>query len=107
MIIMDIHEVTLKRQIDFNNQWPKIKSLELESVKKFRQKLSDQMLEQVFIPMLWDERKTSALFARNRAIAKIFSSTLDMYDVLPFSPDIAFDIILACLRDFHEIYVTK
>lgn len=98
MIIMDIHEVTLKRQIDFNNQWPKIKSLELESVKKFRQKLSDQMLEQVFIPMLWDERKTSALFARNRAIAKIFSSTLDMYDVLPFSPDIAFDIIWRALE---------
>ena len=81
---MDIHEITLKRQIDFNNQWPKIKSLELESVEKFGQKLSDCKLEQLLVPMHWDEDKTFALFDRNHSLAKIFSSTLDMYEVLPF-----------------------
>lgn len=51
---MDIHEITLKRQIDFNNQWPKIKILELESVEKFGQKLSDCKLEQLLVSMHWD-----------------------------------------------------
>ena len=95
---MDIHEITLKRQIDFNNQWPKIKSLELESVEKFGQKLSDCKLEQLLVPMHWDEDKTFALFDRNHSLAKIFSSTLDMYEVLPFCPDIAFDIIWRALE---------
>ena len=95
---MDIHEITLKRQIDFNNQWPKIKILELESVEKFGQKLSDCKLEQLLVPMHWDEDKTFALFTRSHALAKIFSSTLDMYEVLPFSPDIAFDIIWRALE---------
>lgn len=95
---MDIHEATLKRQIDFNNQWPKMKNLELESVKVFGQKLSDANMEQILVPFKWDPDKTFSLFSERRALAKVFSSTLDMYDVLPFNPDIAFDIIWRALE---------
>lgn len=97
---MDIHDITLKRQIDFNNQWPKIKSLELESVEKFGQKLSDCKLEQLLVPMHWDEDKTFALFTRSHALAKIFSSTLDMYEVL-HSP---LKSSLADLATYYEYY---
>lgn len=90
---MDIHEVTLKKQIDFNNQWPKMESLELDSVKVFGQKLSDADMNQILVPLQWDKEQTFSLFSENHALAKIFSSTLDMYDVLPFHPDIAFDVV--------------
>lgn len=95
---MNIGEFILSQQIDFNNQWPAVELLDMEPVRVFKQRLIDRGVQQIFVPMQWDKEKSVVLFRKKREVAKIYSSILDVYDVLPLHPDIAFDVVWRALE---------
>lgn len=95
---MDIHEITLRKQIDFNNQWPNINCVEIESTLVFKHRLKENGLKQLLFPIQLDMENAIALFENNKDISKIFSTTLDAFDVLPMHPDIAFDVVWRALE---------
>lgn len=95
---MDIQEVILRKQIDFNNEWPKIISLSIEATQVFENRLRENKLEQLLEPIKLDKDKALAYFMEHKDISKIFSSILDSFDMLPMHPDFAFDVVWRALE---------
>lgn len=79
---MDIQEVILRKQIDFNNEWPKIISLSIEATQVFENRLRENKLEQLLEPIKLDKDKALEYFMEHKDISKIFSSILDAFDVV-------------------------
>ena len=95
---MDIQEVILRKQIDFNNEWPKISSLSIETAQVFEKRLKENKLEQLLDPIKLEKDKALEYFMAHKDISKIFSSILDVFDLLPMHPDIAFDVVWRALE---------
>lgn len=95
---MDIQEVILRKQIDFNNEWPKIRSFSSEATQTFENRLKENKIEQLFEPIKLEKDKTLEYFMEHKDISKIFSSILDTFDMLPMHPDLAFDVVWRTLE---------
>lgn len=95
---MDIQEVILRKQIDFNNEWPKISSLSIEATQVFEKRLKENKLEQLLEPIKLENDKALEYFMEHKDISKIFSSILDVFDMLPMHPDLAFDVVWRALE---------
>lgn len=95
---MDIQEVILRKQIDFNNEWPKIRSFSSEATQTFENRLKENKIEQLFEPIKLEKDKALEYFMEHKDISKIFSSILDTFDMLPMHPDLAFDVVWRTLE---------
>lgn len=95
---MDIQEVILRKQIDFNNEWPKICSLSIEATQVFENRLRENKLVQLLEPIKLEMDKALEYFMNHKDISKIFSSILDAFDMLPMHPDLAFDVVWRTLE---------
>ena len=88
---MTIEEVILERQITLNNNWPEITDVEIEAMNYVRERLADRGLKQILTTVKIDKTTAFAALVSDKQLAKIFSSFLDVYDSLPYHPDLAFD----------------
>ena len=70
---MDIQEVILRKQIDFNNEWPKNRSFSSEATQTFENRLIENKIEQLFEPIKLEKDKALEYFMEHKDISKIFS----------------------------------
>lgn len=102
---MTIDEVILSRQIDMNNGWNKeVPCVETEALMLFKDRIGN---EQILYPMVIDKEKTFFSLQKDKHLAKIFSSVLDVYDTLPYHPDLAFDAAWRSLEYLLKYYAKK
>lgn len=92
------HINVINKQIEYNNKWPRVSSLEIESTINFLKRLKDSGYNQILSPVILNDRNAEDLFLNNPKISKIFSTILDIYDLLPLHPDIAFDVTWRALE---------
>lgn len=102
---MTIDEVILSRQINMNNGWNKeVPCVETEALMRFKERIGNG---QILYPMVIDEEKAFLSLQKDKHLAKIFSSVLDVYDTLPYHPDLAFDAAWRSLEYLLKYYAKK
>ncbi len=104
---MTIEEKIRERQINFNNNWPKITDVETEAMNYVRERLADKGLKQILSTVKMDKTTAFAALASDKQLAKIFSSFLDVYDSLPYHPDLAFDAAWRSLEYSIRVYADR
>lgn len=91
------------KQVDLNNGWPDQPEMNTPSAAMLIQRMQEQGWKQLLFPVFIDQEAAIAAFKADKQVAKIFSSILDVYDMLPLHPDLAFD---AAWRSFEYIVET-
>lgn len=86
------------KQVEFNNGWPDLPEMNTPSAAMLLQRMQEQGWKQLLCPVIIDKDAAIEAFKTNKQVAKIFSSILDVYDMLPLHPDLAFD---AAWRSFE------
>lgn len=86
------------KQVDYNNGWHVLPEMKTPSAAMLLQRLREQGWKQLLCPVVIDQEAAIAAFKADKQVAKIFSSILDVYDILPLHPDLAFD---AAWRSFE------
>jgi hypothetical protein len=104
---MTIEEKIRERQINLNNNWPKITDVETEAMNYVRERLADKGLKQILSTVKMDKTTAFAALASDKQLAKIFSSFLDVYDSLPYHPDLAFDAAWRSLEYSIRVYADR
>ena len=104
---MTIEEKIRERQINLNNNWPKITDVETEAMNYVRERLADRGLKQILSTVKMDKTTAFAALASDKQLAKIFSSFLDVYDSLPYHPDLAFDAAWRSLEYSIRVYADR
>lgn len=104
---MTIDEVILGRQITLNNNWPEITDIETEAMNYVRERLADRGLKQILATVKVDKTTAFAALVSDKQLAKIFSSFLDVYDSLPYHPDLAFDAAWRSLEYTIRVYADR
>lgn len=104
---MNIEEIILKRQIDFNNNWPTEKEVNSEALHLFLKRMDGNKLNQLLVPVIVKENEAFATFTRDKELAKIFSAYLDVFHFLPLHPDLAFDNIWRTLEYTIKLYAKR
>lgn len=104
---MTIEEKIRERQINLNNNWPKITDVETEAMNYVRARLADRGLKQILSTVKMDKTTAFAALAPDKQLAKIFSSFLDVYDSLPYHPDLAFDAAWRSLEYSIRVYADR
>ena len=101
---MTKEEVILTKQIDMNNNWDSIKEVETDAFCLFRERLGNsQLISQVRI----HSSNAFETLKADKHLSKIFSSMLDVYNQLPYHPDIAFDEAWRCLEYEMKLYAQR
>lgn len=90
--------LVISKQINYNNNWPKVSSLEIESAVTFMRRLADTGICQILSSVKLNINDAETLFMGNAKISKLFSTILDVHDLLPMHPDIAFDVTWRALE---------
>lgn len=101
---MTKEEVILTKQIAMNNNWDSIKEVETEAFCLFRERLGDN---QLLVPVKIDSDNAFETFKTDKHLSKIFSSMLDVYNQLPYHPDMAFDAAWRCLEYEMKLYAQR
>lgn len=101
---MTIEEVILTKQIEMNNNWDSIKEVETEAFCLFRERLGGN---QLLTPVKIDSAKAFETLKTDKHLSKIFSSMLDVYNQLPYHPDMAFDAAWRCLEYEMKLYAQR
>lgn len=104
---MNIEEIILKRQIDFNNNWPTEKEVNTEALHLFLKRMDENKLNQLLVPVIVKENEAFATFSIDKELAKIFSAYLDVFHFLPLHPDLAFDNIWRTLEYTIKLYAKR
>ena len=104
---MTIEEKIRERQINLNNNWPKITDVETEAMNYVRERLADKGLKQILSTVKMDKTTAFTALASDKQLAKIFSSFLDVYDSLPYHPDLAFDAAWRSLEYSIRVYADR
>jgi len=78
-------------QIGYNNSWPKQTVLTTQAATLFMQRMLENGLKQILAPVVVDKDDAMEAFKADKQIAKIYTCVLDVYDMLPQRPDLAFD----------------
>lgn len=104
---MTIEEVILERQVTLNNNWPEITDVETEARNYVRGRLADKGLKQILTTVKIDKTTAFAALVSDKQLAKIFSSFLDVYDSLPYHPDLAFDAAWRSLEYSIRVYADR
>ena len=91
------------KQVDYNNSWPTQPIFTTQAVTILSQRLCQQGWQQLLCPVVVDKNAAVDAFMADKQVSKIFSSILDVYDMLPLHPDMAFD---AAWRSFEYIVET-
>ena len=101
---MTKEEVILTKQIDMNNNWDSVKEVETEAFCLFRERLGDN---QLLAPAKIDSANAFETLKTDKHISKIFSSMLDVFNQLPYHPDMAFDAAWRCLEYEMKLYAKR
>ena len=101
---MTIEEVILTKQIEMNNNWDSVKEVETEAFCLFRERLGDN---QLLTPVKIDSANAFETLKTDKHLSKIFSSMLDVYNQLPYLPDMAFDAVWRCLEYEMKLYAQR
>lgn len=101
---MTIEEVILTKQIEMNNNWDSIKEVETEAFCLFRERLGGN---QLLTPVKIESAKAFETLKNDKHLSKIFSSMLDVYNQLPYHPDMAFDAAWRCLEYEMKLYAQR
>lgn len=104
---MTIEEIILKRQIDFNNNWPTEKEVNSEALHLFLKRMDENKLNQLLVPIIVKENEAFSSFTKDKELAKIFSAYLDVFHFLPLHPDLAFDNIWRTLEYTIKLYAKR
>ena len=78
-------------QIGYNNCWPKQTVLTTQAATLFMQRMQENRFKQILAPVVVDKDAAMEAFKADKQIAKIYTCVLDVYDMLPLRPDLAFD----------------
>jgi len=104
---MTIEEIILERQVSLNNNWPEITDVETEAINYVRERLANRGLKQILATVKIDKTTAFAALVSDKQLAKIFSSFLDVYDSLPYHPDLAFDAAWRSLEYSIRVYAYR
>lgn len=101
---MTIDEVIRNRQVILNNSWPEVLDVETEALYHVKGRLEDKGLKQIMCSVKLNKEAALVALASDKQLAKIFSSFLDVYDSLPYHPDLAFDAAWRSLEYSIRVY---
>ena len=101
---MKIEEVILTRQIELNNNWPKVIDVETEALNHIKTRLCEMNVSQIVVPVKVIYDAAFDTLSKDKQLAKVFSSFLDTYDMLPLHPDLAFDAVWRTLEYSIRLY---
>lgn len=101
---MTIDEVIRNRQVILNNSWPEVLDVETEALNHVKGRLEEKGLKQIMCSVKLNKEAALVALASDKQLAKIFSSFLDVYDSLPYHPDLAFDAAWRCLEYSIRVY---
>lgn len=104
---MTIEEIIRERQITLNNNWPVITDVETEAMNYVRKRLTDRGLKQILTSVKIDKTTAFTTLGTDKQLAKLFSSFLDVYDSLPYHPDLAFDAAWRSLEYSIRVYADR
>ena len=104
---MTIDEVILNRQVVLNNSWPEVLDVETEALNHVRGRLEEKGLKQIMCSVKVNKEAALVALDSDRQLAKIFSSFLDVYDTLPYHPDLAFDAAWRSLEYSIRVYADR
>ena len=79
------------KQVDYNNGWHVLPEMKIPPAEMLLQRMQEQRWKQLLYPVVIDRVAAIETFKADKQVAKIFSSVLDVYDMLPLHPDLAFD----------------
>ena len=68
---MTIEEKIRERQINLNNNWPKITDVETEAMNYVRERLADKGLKQILTTVKMDKTTAFTALASDKQLAKI------------------------------------
>lgn len=102
---MKIEEVILSRQLEMNNHWPNVFEVETEPLNILKQYISNN--GNIFVSAQVDKEAAMQTLICDKHLAKTFSSMLDLYDLLPYHPDIAFDVSWRALEYIMKLYAHR
>ena len=97
-------EVILTKQIEMNNKWPIVSEIETDAFMLFKNRLDNG---QLIVPVKIDRKKACDTLCKDKHLAKIFSSLLDVYDMMPYHPDLAFDSAWRSLEYAMKLYAQR
>lgn len=102
---MTIDEVIRNRQVVLNNSWPEVLDVETEALNHVKGRFEEKGLKQIMCSVKLNKEAALVALASDKQLAKIFSSFLDVYDSLPYHPDLAFDAAWRSFEYSIRVYV--
>lgn len=104
---MTIDEVIRNRQVILNNNWPEVLDVETEALNHVKVRLEEKGLKQIMCSVKVNKDAALVALDSDKQLAKVFSSFLDVYDYLPYHPDLAFDAAWRSLEYSIRVYADK
>ena len=97
----------LNKKIEYNNTWDGSQQWKTELQDVLDKNLAAHGFKQILVPVKLEPNACDILFKQENArLARLFSNIIDIFDELPYRPDVAFDL---CWRSFEILlsYIMK
>lgn len=86
-------KVWLERSINYHNKWDGTEQWKTDVQVLLENRLKEKGIKQILVPVQLEPNALEVLYKQeNVRIARLFVSLTDIYDELPYRPDVAFDL---------------
>jgi hypothetical protein len=90
---VDKEKEFLQKKIDYNNNWNGSQIWRTELQDQLDKRLASKGFKQILVPVQLKADACDILFKQENArLARLLSNIVDIYDELPYRPDVAFDL---------------
>lgn len=97
-----------KKRVNYHNRQVKGTDMWMEQAQKeLKKKLDETGLKQIFVPLHLNEVPTTEFLFVNAKLNKIHSMYCDLYEELPYRPDMAFDVVWRSFEVMSKYYSCK
>lgn len=94
-----------QKRVNYHNRQVKGTDVWMEQAQKeLKKKLDETGLKQIFVPLHLNEVPTTEFLFVNAKLNKIHSMYCDLYEELPYRPDMAFDVVWRSFEVMSKYY---